>query len=73
MKSTLYPLADTLRNTVFSLKGSEGSEFTCNKSPSALFAHGDAISSHLNFKSEGLRSRAELIISDSYYSSLQQM
>lgn len=39
MKSTLYPLADTLRKTVFSLKGNDGSEFTHNKSPSALFAH----------------------------------
>lgn len=71
-KSTLYPLADTLRKTVFSLKGNDGSEFTHNKSPSALFAHESAISSHLNFKSEGLRSLAELIVSDSYYSSLQQ-
>lgn len=70
MESTLYPLAHTLRNTVFSLKGSE---FTRNKSPRALFAHGDATSSHLNFKSKSLRSRAEPIISDSYYSSLQQM
>lgn len=68
MKSTLYPLGDTLRKTVFSLKGNDGSEVTRNKSPSALFAHEDAISSQLQVR----RSLAELIISDSYYSSLQE-
>lgn len=71
IKSRLYPLADTLTETVFSLKGNDGKEFTHKKSPSTILAHEDAISSHLNFKSEGLRSLAELIISDSYYSSPQ--
>lgn len=71
-KSRLYPLADTLTDIVFSLKGNDGREFTHNKSPSTILAHEDAISSHLNFKSEGLGSLAELIISDTYYSSPQE-
>lgn len=62
MKSRLYPLADTLLKTVSSLTGNVAREFTHNKSPSTLLEHEDAISSHLNFKSEGLRSLAELLI-----------
>lgn len=50
MKSRLYPLADSLTETVFSLKENDGKEFTHKKSPSTILAYEDAISSHLNFQ-----------------------